>query len=323
MSVNFNNFSIDIPPQTPVNKSLDIDMVLPKVRGTYQFDYELGQHSFFKTGGKADVLFTPDDVDDLLFFIKNKPKDFPVTVIGNMSNTLVLDGGVKGVVINIKKFQHVEFSDGSVNVEAGVNLGNFIQTCIDNNISCCEMLYMIPGTVGGALFMNAGVLGFEIKSVVNSINIIDLTMGHLSQMSAENMKYRNGNIPKNSIVTSCVLRTKNKDKEQLKSLLSEIIKKRKTTQPIGYATCGSTFKNPEGTSKKAWQLIRDAGCEKMSVGDASISTVHSNFIVNNGRATSADILTLMNDIKMRVFDMTGIMLQEEIKIIGEGFYDRR
>ncbi len=320
MSMKFPLFSIDIPPQTQPDKESKKEDNLPKVRGTYQFDYELGKHSFFKTGGKADVLFTPANVDDLVFFLKNKQKDLPIAVIGNMSNVLISDEGIRGVVISLKNLQRIDFEENTVRVDAGVDLGVFIQTCADRGVSCCEMLSVIPGTIGGALSMNAGTDLFEIKDVVVSIDVVDMVTGLTSQTSSRTMQYRNGNIPKNKIITSCLLKTKPSNKEQLINVISAIREKRKKTQPIGYPTCGSVFKNPGGTAsnkKKAWQLIQESGCKQMRVRGASISPIHSNFIVNNGNATSADILTLINDIKMRVFDRTGIMLEEEIKVIGE------
>ena len=288
---------------------------LPGVQGSYILQYPLGRCSFFKCGGSADVLYRPSDVDDLIHFLKNKPQDLPVTVLGNLSNTLVTDKGVRGVVIDLRDINSMEFLTDTVKVDAGVQLSHFIHTCVNLGISCCENLYMIPSTIGGAIYMNAGVPKFEISTVVKSVDLVDIATGSESQISSRNMSYRNGGIPDGKIISSCILTTKVEKEENLKALLQTIRNSRKRKQPIGAKTCGCTFKNPP--NNKAWMLIQEAGCAGMSVGDAIVSPVHNNFIINNGKATSSDILTLINNIKQQVCEKTGILLKEEIRIIGE------
>lgn len=312
--------------QTPVTHDDQVQihcsqkLLLPAVRGLYKYNYNLGQHSFLKTGGVADVLFLPADTEDLLFFLQHVSKDIPITVIGNMSNCLILDKGIRGVVVSLANLQKIEFFENTVKVEAGVLLSKLIQDCVVREVSCCEWLHMIPGTVGGALFMNAGTSAFEIKNVVDYIDILDINTNEFSRTYANKMCYRNGNISHSHIITSCVLKTKPENSEKLTKILSEVRKARTDTQPIGQLTCGCTFKNPDDTvsqGKKAWQLIQMAGCTEMTVGGASVSRIHSNFIINNGFATASDILTLINDVKIRVFDRTGVLLEEEIKVLGE------
>ncbi len=296
-------------------QNIYVEVTLPKVRGSYIYDYHLGKHSFFKTGGNVDVLFKPADIDDLTYFLKHKPHALPITVIGNLSNTIVTDKGVRGIVIDSRGFQNIEFSNNTVKVYSGVQLSKFIRTCVERGVSCCELLYMIPGTIGGALYMNAGVPEFEIKDVTQSIELIDITTGAVSQISADDMSYRNGNIPNGKIITSCVLKTRMENKENMELLLQKIRAERISKQPIGSRTCGCTFKNPP--NNKAWKLIKDAGCAGIAVGGAEVSSVHNNFIINKGGATSSDILALIDNIKERVYQKTGILLKEEIKIIGE------
>lgn len=288
---------------------------LPLVRGIYQRNYPLGRHSFFKTGGNADVLYQPLDTEDLVQFLINKPHGLPITIIGNLSNTLVTDKGVPGIVIDLRRFQNIRFYNNTVEVDSGVQLSQFINTCVKRGISCCEYLYMIPGTIGGALYMNAGVPDFEIKDVVQSIKLLDINTGSISQMSYNGMSYRSGNIPDDKIIISCILKIHMDNKEYIERVLQKIHTVRLAKQPIGARTCGCTFKNPP--NNRAWKLIKDAGCSEMSVGEAVVSPIHSNFIINRGSATSADILALISNIKWRVYKETGVILEEEIRIIGE------
>ncbi|MDR1233950.1 MAG: UDP-N-acetylmuramate dehydrogenase [Holosporales bacterium] len=285
--------------------------------GEYYFDVPLLDFSSIKTGGVCDVLFYPKDEDDLINFLCNNHPSKPVICLGNMSNTLVLDGGIRGCVVNLSKFMtNISFNKTYVNVQAGASLNTFIIDCVSRNISCCEKLYCIPGTIGGALFMNAGIPGFEISDVLIEIRGVDHHGKTYNFKRHElNMEYRNGNIRKDFIITSATLKTTPSDKDKLELILNEILEKRRRTQPIGCQTLGCTFKNPDGY--KAWKLIMDAGCGGMSVGGACISDIHMNFFINSGGATSLDFIHLIKLVKDRVFQETGIMLEEEIIIMGE------
>lgn len=289
---------------------------LPKVSGVYKFDYPLGSLSFFKVGGNCDVLFYPEDENDLMNFLQQRPEGTPIAVLGNISNTLISDAGFHGCIIKLDKLNKMEFFDGYVKVGTGLQLSVFIKRCIERNLSCCEKLFCIPGTLGGSVVMNAGVPDFEIADVLISIEIIDF-QGNKKVIRKEELqpRYRNGNIPQDSIVTAVNLKTSYKASEDLNRIISDIKSKRLRSQPIGQATCGSTFKNPPGV--KAWELIKSANCDKLSVGDAMVSDIHCNFLINAGHATARDFLKLIEIIKTRVFEKTGIMLEEEIKILGE------
>ena len=288
---------------------------LPKVRGTYKFNVPLKNMSAFKTGGLCDVFFIPQDKNDLIFFLKNKPHDLKIICLGNMSNVLIPDSGIRGCVVYLKNtFDNFEFKENISHVEAGVSLSKYIRVCVDNGISCLEKLYCIPGTIGGALKMNAGIPEFEIADVLESITITDY-FGNVKILHKKdlNMTYRNGNIPENSIILSCTLKINIENKTLLNEYINNIKKKRTISQPIGKATCGSTFKNPSG--KKAWELIKQSGCDELSVGGAKISDLHCNFIINENNASSKNIIDLINLVKLKVLNETGILLEEEILIL--------
>ena len=250
-------------------------------------------------------------------FLRSKPSDLKITILGNMSNVLISDSGIRGCVIQLSRLNELVFSDGYVEVEARVLLPKFIQACAKQDISCCEKLFCIPGTVGGAVMMNAGIPGFELNDVLISVNTINLD-GEKRNFGKEELKmsYRNGNIPKDVIVTSAKLRTSPKDKDLIFGEIKAIYEKRLKSQPIGLPTCGSTFKNPEGA--RAWELIKQAGCDRLSVGDAKVSEMHSNFLINSGNAKAVDFIELIDLIKAKVLEKTGYVLEEEIKRIGDG-----
>jgi UDP-N-acetylmuramate dehydrogenase len=291
--------------------------MLPEVRGEYIFNYRMRNISFIGTGGICDVLYYPSDAEDLAHFLQNKPDDLPILCLGNLSNTLVSDDGFRGCIIILSKFmRRIEFGENCVHSEAGVMLGTLIAKCVENGVSCCERLFCIPGTIGGAITMNAGIPNFEISDVLIDISGISHEGQRFSLKRSEiNMQYRNGNIPKNLIITSATFRTSRNDIQNLKSNIDEISQKRKLSQPLGQQTLGSTFKNPPGY--KAWQLIRGAGCDNLKVGRAAVCNVHSNFLINTGNATSSDFIELIRLIKKMVLEKSGILLEEEIIFVEE------
>ena len=289
---------------------------LPKIAGEYKFDVPLKLYTFFKVGGNCDVMFIPSSVLDLEEFLKNKSSDLPITILGNMSNVLISDYGIRGCVIRLNNIKNIEFYDGYVDVQAGMLLSNFIMQCAKHNLSCCEKLFCIPGTIGGAVYMNAGIPGFEISDVILSIDCIDYKCIKKTFCRNDlNMTYRNGNIPKNCIVTSVKLKTFNSKTDEILKEIETTKIKRLNSQPIGQPTCGSTFKNPE--MGKAWELIKYAGCDRLFVGGAKVSEKHCNFLVNSGNAKASDFIKLIDLIKTRVYEKTGVELHEEIKIIGD------
>ncbi|MDR1609470.1 MAG: UDP-N-acetylmuramate dehydrogenase [Holosporales bacterium] len=289
---------------------------LPKVRGEYIFNYDFRGSSFLHVGGRCDVMFFPTDRNDLIGFLRNRPSNLEVTVIGNTSNTIVLDRGIRGCVINLSRHvDRIEFRLPVAIVEAGALLPDFISLSVMYSVSSCERLYGIPGTIGGAIAMNAGIPGFEISDVLVSADLVDHD-GHETSVTAQelNMRYRNGNIPGNSIVISATLKAHSAMEVDLGGIIKEATIRRLRSQPAG-ATCGSAFKN--SPNMKAWELIKASGCDQLSVGDAIVSEKHCNFLMNAGNAKASDFVGLIETIKRRVFEATGVLLEEEIKIIGE------
>lgn len=290
---------------------------LPKIQGEYKFDFDLKNIAFFRVGGKCDIFFTPKNEDDLINFFQNKPDDLEITILGNMSNVLILDGGIRGCVVNLKFLDNIEFyENNTAKVESGVILSKFIKKSIENNLSSCEKLYCIPGTIGGAISMNAGIPNFEISDVLVSIDCLDFK-GNKKTITKENlnMSYRNGNVPREALITSCILKTFPGKKEELELFIKDIMLKRRSSQPIGQPTCGSTFKNPKDL--KAWQLIKESGCDTLKFGGAIVSDIHCNFLINSGDAKASDFLELIKIIKEKVLKKTGVLLEEEVITIGE------
>ncbi|MDR2074942.1 MAG: UDP-N-acetylmuramate dehydrogenase [Holosporales bacterium] len=282
-------------------------------------NFALKDLSSFKIGGRCKLFFSPYNPDDLRDFLKNQSGNIPTICLGHMSNVLISDEDIEANIICTRDtFQDIRFfENNNVKVESGVPLNKFVHVCSLQGISCLEQMYCIPGTIGGALFMNAGTPIFEIFDVVVSIECVDMR-GNIISINRDELKpaYRSGNIPKDLIITSCILRTSESSVATVQKTMDEIGRKRLSTQPISMATCGSTFKNPDGY--KAWQLIDSAGCRGMSVGEAYVSDLHCNFIINNGNATFQDVKTLMRLIKEKVLEKHGIMLKEEIQIIEFG-----
>lgn len=295
----------------------DLIARLPAVRGRLSAQAGLADITWFRVGGPADAMFRPADRDDLIAFLKGKPADVPVTVLGVGSNTLVRDGGVNGVVIRLgRDFAVIEAKDGS-ELEAGAGAldVNVAQTAQMHGVAGLEFLRGIPGTVGGGLRMNAGAYGTEFKDVLVWAEAVD-AQGNLHRLSPAEMKfgYRHCGVPEDWIFLGCRLKGKPGDKADIQARMDEIQAAREGSQPIRSRTGGSTFANPEG--HKAWQLIDAAGCRGLVVGDAQVSEQHCNFLINRGSATAADLETLGETVRRRVKEASGIDLRWEIKRIG-------
>ena len=254
------------------------------------------------------------------FLKQNKKDNYKVTIIGAGSNTLIRDNGVKGVVIKLGLgFSGIKLIKDDV-IEAGSalldrKLSDFAK---NNGISNFEFLSCIPGSIGGAVIMNSGCYGYDISKVLISLKVIDINIAQEREIKREDLEfyYRGTSLPENLIITSVKLRGRVDSKDKIEKLQNELIKKKKLSQPSQIKTCGSTFKN-KIPGKQAWQLIKEAGCDKFKEGDAIISQKHSNFFVNNGKAKSADIERLIYRVKEAVSKKIGIDLELEIKIIGE------
>ena len=290
---------------------------LPAVRGRLEPEFPLADLTWFRTGGPAEVLFTPADEDDLAAFLAATPADVPVTVLGVGSNTLVRDGGVPGVVIRLGRgFGGLELLENS-QIEAGTAVPDVkaARFAADNGIDGLTFLRGIPGTIGGALRMNGGAYGGETKDVLISARAVDRQGRKIVLNNADmGYSYRHCGAAADLIFTSAVLQGRPGDKAAILAAMDEITAKRELTQPVKSRTGGSTFKNPEG--HKSWQLIDAAGLRGLRVGGAHMSELHCNFLINDGNATAHDIETLGETVRERVKAHSGVELEWEIKRIG-------
>ena len=279
-------------------------------------DEKLSNYSWFNLGGPADLFFKPDSIDDIIFFLKKlKPQKF--TVIGAGSNTLIRDGGIKGVTVKLSS----AFSYTKLNLENTIEVGAATQDkkiadfAMNNSLTGLEFLACIPGSIGGAIKMNTGCYGDDISQILHSIKVID-TQGNLKEILAKDIKfsYRGTNLEENLLITSVKLIGKSSTKQIIKNKQEAMVVRKRETQPSQIKTCGSTFKNSK--NKKAWELIKESNCENFKVGNAKISAKHCNFFVNDGKTTSKDLEELINKVKETVYQKTKINLELEIKIIG-------
>ncbi len=289
---------------------------LPKVRGTLKKNYSLKHLAWLKIGGNAEVFFRPADTDDLRLFLKDKPADVPVTIIGNASNVLIRDSGIEGVTIHLGDWFNNVYKAGDV-LEAGgsTSCRELSRQAADFGIAGFEFLSTIPGSVGGALRMNAGCFGCEIKDLF--IEAEGMTKnGIVKWFSTDNLKfsYRTSSLPEEIIVTRIWLKGRLDSPEIIEEKMRHFEQTRKASQPVGVLTCGSLFKNPAGY--KAWELIDKSGCRSIKCGDAGLSDKHCNFLVNHGNATSNDVENLIKLISEKVLEKTGIQLESELIILG-------
>lgn len=291
---------------------------LPAVRGKLRANVDLAKTNWFRVGGAAEVLFRPADEADLAGFLKNKPVDVPVTVLGVGSNIIIRDGGLDGVVIRLGgELAEMQVEDEYIHAGAGALDVNVAQLAQQHNLAGLEFLSGIPGTIGGALRMNAGAYGRELKDVLVEARAVD-EKGVVHTLMPEDMafSYRRCNgVPEEWIFTSAVLRGEPGNKDAIAAAMQKITQARSATQPVRARTGGSTFKNPEG--KKAWQLVDEAGCRGVAIGGASISELHCNFMINDGTATAKDLENLGEEVRRRVQAATGVLLEWEIRRIGK------
>jgi UDP-N-acetylmuramate dehydrogenase len=289
---------------------------LPAVRGRLTENASLSTVTWFRVGGPAEIMFRPADVEDLCDFLARKPADVPVTVIGVASNLLVRDGGVPGVVIRLgRSFAGIAVDGTKIDAGAAALDLNVAHAAAEAGITGLEFLVGIPGTIGGALRMNAGAYDREMKDVVVSAEAVD-GKGARRRLAAADLgfTYRQTAVPEDWIFLGAALLGAAGEREVIAARMREIAKAREQSQPVRTRTGGSTFKNPPGES--AWRLIDKAGCRGLRVGGAMVSEMHCNFLVNTGGATAADIESLGEEVRRRVREETGVSLEWEIKRIG-------
>ena len=290
---------------------------LPAVRGRLESNAPLAELTWFRVGGPAEVLFTPSDESDLAAFMTRLPPDIAVTVIGVGSNLLVRDGGVPGVVIRMGRgFAEITLEDDS-RIRAGaaaldVRVSRFAQ---EHGIDALTFLRGIPGTIGGALRMNAGAYGGETRDVLIEARAVDRSGNiHVLSNADMNYSYRHSGAPEDLIFTAALLQGRAGDRAAIAAAMDQITSSREATQPVKSRTGGSTFKNPPG--HKSWQLIDRAGLRGFAIGPARVSDLHCNFLINEGGATAAQIEELGETVRARVKANSGIDLDWEIKRIG-------
>ena len=292
--------------------------LLPKVKGHYQQDISLSNMTWFRVGGAADIVFTPADESDLQHFLRNTPESVPVRVLGLGSNILIRDGGVSGVIIKLgKAFSHItKVSDNAVIVGSATPDIAVARFMARENISGMEFYRGIPGSIGGALRMNAGAYGSETSDILTYAIAID-RQGKKHKMTHKEMgfSYRNSDVSEDMIFVSALITGQCGDKNSILMKMDKICKDRENSQPVRSRTGGSTFRNPYGF--KAWELIDKAGCRGMSIGGAQISEKHCNFLINTGTANATDLEMLGESIRCHVLAYHNIDLHWEIERIGK------
>jgi UDP-N-acetylmuramate dehydrogenase len=289
---------------------------LPAARGRVTFDAPLGASTWFRVGGPAEYLLRPQDDDDLARFLAALSPELPVTVIGAASNLIIRDGGIPGVVIRLAR----GFGDVTIEADGLVAGAAALDVTIADHAAAAglgglEFLSGIPGSLGGAIAMNAGAYGGEIRDVLDWAEIVGRD-GSINRLSAADLalSYRHATLPPGGIVLRVRLFAHPDEPAAIAARMAAIKANREASQPIRARTGGSTFRNPDG--HKAWQLIDQAGCRGMVIGDAQVSEKHCNFLINRGAATAADLEALGDAVRARVLAETGIELRWEIRRLG-------
>ena len=289
---------------------------MPTLRGRLIANQSLAELTWFRVGGPAQLLFMPDDEDDLSYFLTHLPADITVTVIGLGSNLIVRDGGVPGVVVRLGRgFNEIAIEGGNVRAGAAVPDVKVARAAQEAGLAGLSFLRGIPGAVGGALRMNGGAYGRETKDALVEARAVD-RQGRVHVLGNADMHYayRHSGAPDDYIFTQAMFTGEPGDPAAIAAEMAKITESREATQPVKSRTGGSTFKNPPG--QKAWQLIDAAGCRGLRRGDAQVSEMHCNFLINLGSATAADIETLGETVRRRVKEHAGVDLEWEIKRIG-------
>ncbi|MBS4869271.1 MAG: UDP-N-acetylmuramate dehydrogenase [Eubacterium sp.] len=278
----------------------------------------MSKHTTFRIGGNADVFVTPnttESLESIISYVTNN--NIPYYIIGNGSNLLVKDNGFRGVIIQLyKKFANIAVNDNVITAQAGALLSTVAKTALNNSLTGMECLSGIPGTIGGAVCMNAGAYGGEMKDIVVKTKVIHNGKIETISNNDSDFGYRKSKImSENMIVVETVLSLEKGNKEEIQSKMCDLLTQRNSKQPVELPSAGSTFKRPEGYF--AAKLIDDSGLRGYSVGKAQVSPKHCGFVVNNGGATAKDVLTLMHNVSSVVEDNFGVKLEPEVRIIGE------
>jgi UDP-N-acetylmuramate dehydrogenase len=293
-----------------------IKQTMPELRGRLLANQPLAELTWFRVGGPAQLLYMPEDESDLCYFLARLPVDLAVTVIGLGSNLIVRDGGVNGVVVRLGRgFNEIAVDITRIRAGAAVPDVKIARAAQEAGISGLSFMRGIPGALGGALRMNGGAYGREIKDVLTQARAVDRHGRlHVLDNSQMHFAYRHCGAPDDYIFTEVTIAGERGDPELIAAEMEKITEARESTQPVKSRTGGSTFKNPPG--RKAWQLIDAAGCRGLQNGDAQVSEMHCNFLINRGHATAAEIESLGEMVRRKVEEHSGVKLEWEIKRIG-------
>jgi len=294
----------------------DLKSAMPELRGRLMANQSLAELTWFRVGGPAQALFMPEDEADLAYFLAHLPADMPVTVVGLGSNLIVRDGGIPGVTIRLGRgFNEISVDGLAVRAGAGVPDVRVARAAQEAGIAGLAFMCGIPGGVGGALRMNGGAYGRETKDALIEARAVDRAgRVHVLKNADMHYAYRHCGVPDDYIFTQALYAGERGDPAAIAADMERITTSRGAAQPVKSRTGGSTFKNPPG--QKAWQLIDAAGCRGLRIGDAQVSPMHCNFLINLGNATAADIETLGETVRQRVKQNSGVELEWEIKRIG-------
>lgn len=283
------------------------------------YNEPMKNHTSFKLGGPAEKFIEPKDTTELIEAIKSlRGQDIPYYIIGNGSNLLISDKGLKGAIVKIgESFGSISINEDMIITESGILLSTLSKMAAREGLTGMEFASGIPGSLGGAVTMNAGAYGGEMKDVIEWVEVLDWNL-NLKRLKNDEMKfmYRKSVIePVKHIVLGCCIRLKKGNPDEINNRMAELAEKRKTKQPLHLPSAGSTFKRPEGYF--AGKLIEDAGLKGFSVGGAQVSPLHCGFVVNNGDATAKDVYELIRHVQKTVFEKFNVMLEPEVKILGE------
>ncbi|WP_414473642.1 UDP-N-acetylmuramate dehydrogenase [Microvirga sp. M2] len=297
----------------------DLKAAMPELRGRLEANAPTAPLSWFRTGGPAQVLFTPADEDDLAYFLQRLDSQVPVLVVGLGSNMLIRDGGWAGIVIRLGKGLAEVAVEPDLRVRAGAAAPDVkvARAAAEAGIAGLSFLRGIPGTIGGAMRMNGGAYGGETKDVLVEARGVTRTGEVVAFTNAQmGFTYRHSSVPDDVIFTEALFQGRPGNPDDILAEMNAITEARSSTQPVNTRTGGSTFKNPPG--RKAWELVDAAGCRGLRIGDAQVSEMHCNFLINHGSASAADIENLGEEVRRRVRDMSGVELEWEIKRVGLG-----
>ncbi len=292
-------------------------------RGEVRFDEPMSAHTSLRIGGPAEVMAFPEDPVSLKNILLSANREqIPVFVFGGGTNLLVQDGGIEGLVISLKAFNRIDFARETDDKKAvlfagaGAMLSSLISFSQKNGLAGIEALAGIPGYLGGAVYMNAGSFGVEIKDVLVCIAVMDMN-GEISILNKDqlNFSYRSSNLPESLMILSANIALNRDNPDDISKRIKEFLQRKRDTQPLGDSSAGCVFKNPEGNA--AGRLIDAAGCKGMRIGNVEVSAVHANYFINKGGAACRDFIELMDKVKVRVRKHSGVILEPEIKIVGK------